>query len=87
MEHNDVWFAVHPTIVPAGSEPDPDDPWIFEGAPSTTSTTLHDVGARALIDDSFGYLELPHRTGLNGGVEVATRMGASYHFMTLRYLM
>lgn len=72
FEHNAIWFAVHPTIVPAGSEPDPEDPWIFEGAPSTTPTSLHDVGARALIDDGFRYLELPHRRHLNTGVEVVT---------------
>lgn len=72
FKHNNYRFRVEPSIVPAWEQPDPDDPWIFEGAPSTCPLIKHDVGARALIDDGFRYLELPHRRGLNDEVEVPT---------------
>jgi hypothetical protein len=63
-------FALQPPVVPAGSVPSPGAPWTFAGAPSTTPTTLLDVGARALVDGGRRYLELPHRRNLNDGVDV-----------------
>ena len=71
FDYNGLDFSTHPTPVPATAMPDPSDPWIFEGAPATTPTTLLDVGAAALVDDGYRYLELPHRRGLNHGVAVA----------------
>jgi hypothetical protein len=76
------WSGVQPPVVPAGSIPSPSDAWIFEGAPATTPTTRHDLGAQALVDDGRHYVELPHRRGLNDGVDVArgsvTDLGSTF---------
>lgn len=63
-------FIAYPPSVPAAELPSPGSPWVFEGAPSTSPTSGQDLFARALVDDSLRYLELPHRSGLNGPVEV-----------------
>jgi hypothetical protein len=72
FRHGNARYSVEPPIVPAGETPDPNDPWIFEGAPPAAAPWGHDVGARALVDGGLRYLELPHRRNLNGSVEVNT---------------